>query len=164
LNVFVSGLVTCITHLDYALTVNEVPVLITCDEQFLPIYAKPGDAGADLRSAESLTVPSNGRVTVKTGVSIALPHGYVALVHPRSGLAAKFGVTVLNAPGTVDSGYRGEIAVTLFNSSSEDFEVKLGDRIAQLVIQQVEIANFVRVQRLPESSRGHDGFGSTGVQ
>lgn len=143
---------------------NEVPVLITCEDQFLPVYAKPGDAGADLRAAESVSVPANGRVTVKTGVSIALPNGYVALVHPRSGLAAKFGVTVLNAPGTVDAGYRGEIAVTLFNSSLEAFEVKTGDRIAQLVIQQVEIANFVRVQKLPESSRGHDGFGSTGVQ
>ncbi len=143
---------------------NEVPVLITCEDQFLPAYAKPGDAGADLRAAESITVPSNGRVTVKTGVSIALPNGYVALVHPRSGLAAKFGVTVLNAPGTVDAGYRGEIAVTLFNSSSEDFEVNIGDRIAQLVIQQVEVANFVRVEKLPDSSRGHDGFGSTGVQ
>lgn len=143
---------------------NEVPVLITCEDQFLPAYAKPGDAGADLRAAESVSVPANGRVTVKTGVSIALPNGYVALVHPRSGLAAKFGVTVLNAPGTVDAGYRGEIAVTLFNSSLETFEVKTGDRIAQLVIQQVEVANFVRVQKLPESSRGHDGFGSTGVQ
>lgn len=143
---------------------NEVPVLITCEDQFLPVYAKPGDAGADLRAAESVSVPANGRVTVKTGVSIALPNGYVALVHPRSGLAAKFGVTVLNAPGTVDAGYRGEIAVTLFNSSLEAFEVNTGDRIAQLVIQQVEVANFVRVQKLPESSRGHDGFGSTGVQ
>lgn len=143
---------------------NEVPVLITCEDQFLPVYAKPGDAGADLRAAESVRVPANGRATVKTGVSIALPNGYVALVHPRSGLAAKFGVTVLNAPGTVDAGYRGEIAVTLFNSSLEDFEVNTGDRIAQLVIQQVEVANFVRVQKLPESSRGHDGFGSTGVQ
>ena len=143
---------------------NEVPVLITCEDQFLPVYAKPGDAGADLRAAESVRVAANGRATVKTGVSIALPNGYVALVHPRSGLAAKFGVTVLNAPGTVDAGYRGEIAVTLFNSSLEAFEVKTGDRIAQLVIQQVEVANFVRVQKLPESSRGHDGFGSTGVQ
>lgn len=143
---------------------NEVPVLITCEDQFLPVYAKPGDAGADLRAAESVRVPANGRVTVKTGVSIALPNGYVGLVHPRSGLAAKFGVTVLNAPGTVDAGYRGEIAVTLFNSSLETFEVKIGDRIAQLVIQQVEVANFVRVRKLPESSRGSDGFGSTGVQ
>lgn len=143
---------------------NEVLVLITCEDQFLPVYAKPGDAGADLRAAESVRVPANGRVTVKTGVSIALPNGYVGLVHPRSGLAAKFGVTVLNAPGTVDAGYRGEIAVTLFNSSLETFEVKIGDRIAQLVIQQVEVANFVRVRKLPESSRGSDGFGSTGVQ
>lgn len=99
----------------------------------------------------------------KTGVSIALPMGYVALVHPRSGLAAKHGITVLNAPGTVDAGYRGEIAVTLLNTDlKNEFKVERGDRIAQLVIQAVEIANFVAVERLPDSDRGTGGFGSTG--
>ena len=99
----------------------------------------------------------------KTGVSIALPDGYVALVHPRSGLAAKHGITVLNAPGTVDAGYRGEIAVTLLNTDlKNEFKVERGDRIAQLVIQAVEIANFVVVERLPDSDRGTGGFGSTG--
>jgi len=99
----------------------------------------------------------------KTGVSIALPNGYVALVHPRSGLAAKHGITVLNAPGTVDAGYRGEIAVTLLNTDlTHEFKVERGDRIAQLVIQAVEIAQFVVVEKLPDSDRGTGGFGSTG--
>ncbi len=142
---------------------NQVPVLITCDDRFLPTYAKPGDAGADLRAAESVAIAAHGRATIKTGVSIALPFGYVGLVHPRSGLAAKFGVTVLNSPGTIDAGYRGEISVTLYNSSNEDFKVEIGDRIAQLLIQQVEIAKFVKVERLPNSERADNGFGSTGV-
>jgi dUTP pyrophosphatase len=107
-------------------------------------------------------LPAGERLTVPTGVSIALPNGYVGLVHPRSGLSAKHGITVLNSPGTVDAGYRGEISVTLFNSSNVDFPIAIGDRIAQLVIQQVEIAKFVRVERLPDSPRGTGGFGSTG--
>lgn len=152
------------THLDYALTVTQVPILITCEDQFLPTYAKPGDAGADLRSAESAIVPAGGRATIRTGVSIALPNGYVGLVHPRSGLAAKSGITVLNAPGTVDAGYRGEISVTLYNSGVEDFQIQIGDRIAQLLIQQIEEARFLRVEKLPESERGERGFGSTGIQ
>lgn len=142
--------------------VNNVPVLIICDDEFLPIYAKPGDAGADLRSREETVVPARGRMMVKTGVSIALPDGFVGLVHPRSGLAAKHGITVLNTPGTVDAGYRGEIAVNLYNTSDEDFPVAVGDRIAQLVIQRVEVAQFIRVEKLPESDRGEGGFGSTG--
>ena len=142
--------------------VNNVPVLIICDDEFLPIYAKPGDAGADLRSREEAVVPARGRMMVKTGVSIALPDGFVGLVHPRSGLAAKHGITVLNTPGTVDAGYRGEIAVNLYNTSDEDFPVAVGDRIAQLVIQKVEVAQFIRVEKLPESDRGEGGFGSTG--
>ncbi len=97
-----------------------------------------------------------------TGVSIALPQGYVGLVHPRSGLAAKHGITVLNTPGTIDAGYRGEIMVILFNSSEVDFEVAVGDRIAQLVIQTVEAAKFIAVERLPETERGETGFGSSG--
>ena len=140
----------------------DVEVLLVAEPGFEPIYAKPGDAGADLRSAEQLILPARSRALVKTGVRIALPEGYVGLVHPRSGLAAKHGITVLNTPGTVDAGYRGEIMVTLYNSSDEDFEVLVGDRIAQLVIQQVERANFVAVAELPGSERGETGFGSSG--
>lgn len=140
----------------------DVEVLLVAEPGFEPIYAKPGDAGADLRSAEQLILPARSRALVKTGVRIALPVGYVGLVHPRSGLAAKHGITVLNTPGTVDAGYRGEIMVTLYNSSDEDFEVLVGDRIAQLVIQQVERANFVAVAELPGSERGETGFGSSG--
>jgi dUTP pyrophosphatase len=141
---------------------NEVPVLITASPGFEPVYAKPGDAGADLRSTKALTVPAGARVMVPTGVSIALPQGYVGLVHPRSGLAAKHGITVLNTPGTIDAGYRGEILVILFNSSETDFEVSVGDRIAQLLIQTVERARFVAVDKLPETERGETGFGSSG--
>lgn len=149
--------------LDYALTVNKnLPVLIVADDAFLPTYAQPGDAGADLRSRVAAVVPAHGRVLVPTGVSIALPDGYVGLVHPRSGLAHKHGITVLNTPGTVDAGYRGEIAVNLYNSTDTDFAVEIGDRIAQLVIQQVERAQFIKVERLPESDRGEGGHGSTG--
>ena len=149
--------------LDYALTVNKnLPVLIVADDAFLPIYAQPGDAGADLRSRVAAVVPAHGRVLVPTGVSIALPDGYVGLVHPRSGLAHKHGITVLNTPGTVDAGYRGEIAVNLYNSTDTDFAVEVGDRIAQLVIQQFERAQFIKVERLPESDRGEGGHGSTG--
>jgi dUTP pyrophosphatase len=151
--------------LDYALTVSvnqKVPVLIVAEDGFEPIYAQPGDAGADLRSRIDAVVPANSRVLVPTGVSIALPAGYVGLVHPRSGLAHKHGITVLNAPGTVDSGYRGEISVNLFNTSDSDFEITRGDRIAQLVIQKYEEASFIKVERLPDSERGQAGHGSTG--
>jgi dUTP pyrophosphatase len=141
---------------------NEVPVLITAAPGFEPVYAKPGDAGADLRSTTALTIPAGQRSLVPTGVSIALPAGYVGLVHPRSGLAAKHGITVLNTPGTIDAGYRGEIMVILYNSSNADFEVAVGDRIAQLLIQAVETAKFVAVEKLPESERGETGFGSSG--
>ena len=145
------------------MSVNQkVPVLIVAEEGFEPIYAQPGDAGADLRSKIDAVVPANSRVLVPTGVSIALPAGFVGLVHPRSGLAHKHGITVLNAPGTVDSGYRGEISVNLFNTSKVDFEIVRGDRIAQLVIQKYEEANFVKVHRLPDSDRGQAGHGSTG--
>jgi dUTP pyrophosphatase len=141
---------------------SEVPVLITAPEGFEPVYAKPGDAGADLRSTIDASVPARSRLMVPTGVSIALPNGYVGLVHPRSGLAAKHGITVLNTPGTIDAGYRGEIMVILYNSSDEDFSIAKGDRIAQLLIQSVEIARFVPVQTLPDSDRGQTGFGSSG--
>ena len=128
-----------------------------------PSYAHPGDAGADLRTREDVTLAPGERRLVPTGVSIALPFGYVALIHPRSGLATKHGLTIVNAPGTVDAGYRGEIAVTLLNTDRQTPVVLArGDRIAQLVIQRVETARFVAVEELPDSVRGAGGFGSTG--
>lgn len=129
----------------------------------MPIYAREGDAGADLVANEAATIPAKGRALVKTGIKIAIPAGYVGLVHPRSGLALKSGITVLNTPGTIDAGYRGEIGVILFNTTSEDFDVAAGDRIAQLVIQQVSTASFEVVESLDETTRGAGGFGSTGV-
>ena len=137
-------------------------VLIVAEPGFEPVYAKPGDAGADLKSTENYTIPAGVRQLVKTGVRIAMPDGVVGLVHPRSGLAAKHGITVLNTPGTVDAGYRGELMVTLINTSSESFEVVRGDRIAQLLFQRVERAEFLSVDQLPESARGEGGFGSSG--
>jgi dUTP pyrophosphatase len=149
------------TFIDYALGMP-LDVLMIAEPGFEPIYAKPGDAGADLRSTETLTLEAGSRALVKTGVRIAMPEGYVGLVHPRSGLAAKHGVTVLNTPGTVDAGYRGELMVTLINTSNETFVVERGDRIAQLLFQKVEHATFHAVSELPESSRGDTGFGSSG--
>jgi len=129
----------------------------------LPLYAKGGDAGADIVSAVNITLAPGERALVPTGISIALPDGYVALVHPRSGLAIKHGVTMVNAPGTVDAGYRGELKLILINHDrNESVSFKRGDRVAQLVIQQVERAEFIEVQELPGSGRGTDGFGSTG--
>jgi dUTP pyrophosphatase len=129
----------------------------------LPEYAHPGDAGADLYTAVDVVLAPGERSTVPTGLAIALPDGYAAFVHPRSGLAARCGLTIVNAPGTVDAGYRGEIKVTLLNTDSAN-PVKLtrGDRIAQLVVQRVERAVFVEADTLPESARGAGGFGSTG--
>ncbi len=143
---------------------SEVNVLLKAEPGFEPVYAKPGDAGADLRCTIDTVVPAGERKLLPTGVSIALPDGYVGLVHPRSGLAAKHGITVLNAPGTVDAGYRGEVMVTLLNTGSEDFVITRGDRIAQLVIQQFEKAKFISVETLPGSDRGESGFGSTGTK
>lgn len=143
---------------------NQLQVLITAPDHLMPSYAHPGDAGADLRAAAAGLIEPGARKLVPTGVSIALPDGYVALVHPRSGLAAKFGITVLNAPGTVDAGYRGEIMVTLLNTGLEAWSFETGDRIAQLVIQKYEHANFVLVEKLPGTERGESGFGSTGVR
>lgn len=129
----------------------------------LPSYAHPGDAGADLVTRIDVTLAPQARVTVPTGIAIALPDGYAAFVHPRSGLAARHGVTIVNAPGTVDAGYRGEIAVTLLNTDpAEAVVLRRGDRIAQLVVQRVERARFVEAQRLPGSHRGDGGFGSSG--
>lgn len=129
----------------------------------VPAYAHDGDAGADLVAASDVEIRPGERVLVPTGVAIALPDGYVGLVHPRSGLAARLGVTVLNAPGTVDAGYRGEILVNLVNHDrTETAKIARGDRIAQLVVQRVERARFHVVDELPTSTRGTGGHGSTG--
>lgn len=129
----------------------------------VPLYSHPGDAGADLTSTDAVTLAPGERAVVGTGVAIALPDGYVAFVVPRSGLAAKYGITIVNSPGTVDAGYRGEIRVTLLNTDrSEPYTVSVGDRIAQLIVMPVSRARFVEVQRLPGSERGEGGFGSTG--
>ena len=129
----------------------------------LPSYAKAGDAGADLCTRIDLTLKPGERVLVPTGISIALPNGFVALVHPRSGLAIKHGISIVNTPGTVDAGYRGELQVILINHDlKESISFKKGDRIAQLVIQKVETAEFIEVADLPGSERAAGGFGSTG--
>ena len=129
----------------------------------LPAYAHPGDAGADLFAAGEVVLPPGGRATVGTGVAIAVPEGHAAFVHPRSGLASRHGITVVNAPGTVDAGYRGEIRVVLLNTDpAEPFTVRRGDRIAQLVVQPVTRVRVVEVAELPASPRGGGGFGSTG--
>ena len=129
----------------------------------LPSYAKGGDAGADLVTRVDLTLKPGERALAPTGISIALPDGFAAFVHPRSGLAIKHGVSVVNAPGTIDAGFRGELQVILINhDQTESITFKRGDRIAQLVIQRVERAQFIEVSELPGSGRGAGGFGSTG--
>jgi len=129
----------------------------------LPVYAHPGDAGADLVSAVDVTLAPGERALVPTGIAIALPEGFVALVHPRSGLAARHGLSIVNTPGTIDAGYRGEVKVLLINHDPSDaITLERGDRIAQLVFQRVERARFVEVDVLPDSVRGHGGYGSTG--
>ena len=129
----------------------------------LPSYARDGDAGADLAAAEDVDLAPGERAVVRTGIAIALPAGYAAFVHPRSGLAARRGVTVVNAPGTVDAGYRGEIKVILLNTDpAEPVSFRRGDRIAQLVVQRVEQVTFREVAALPGTDRGEGGFGSTG--
>lgn len=133
------------------------------DEAVLPAYAHPGDAGMDLCSVQSLVIPPGGRALVPTGLAMALPSGYEAQVRPRSGLALKRGVTVLNTPGTIDEGYRGEVGVILANFGNTDFVVEKGDRIAQMVIAPVTRAEIVEVSQVDETDRGTGGFGSTGV-
>jgi dUTP pyrophosphatase len=129
----------------------------------LPAYAREGDAGLDLAAATAVTLPPSGRQLVPTGLRMAIPDGYAGLVLPRSGLALRAGVTVLNAPGLIDSGYRGEIGVLLVNHGAEAVTIGRGERIAQLVIQPVARASLVEVRELGESRRGTGGFGSTGV-
>ena len=144
---------------------KNLQVLITrLDESIpLPTYAKGGDAGADIVSRIDITLKPGERALVPTGISIALPDGYAAFVHPRSGLAIKHGVTMVNAPGTVDAGFRGELQCIMINHDRlESITFKKGDRIAQLVIQKIERAEFVEVKDLPGSGRGTGGFGSTG--
>ena len=144
---------------------KKLQVLITrLDESIpLPNYAKGGDAGADIVSRIDITLKPGERALVPTGISIALPDGYAAFVHPRSGLAIKHGVTMVNAPGTVDAGFRGELqCIKINHDPHESITFKKGDRIAQLVIQKVERAEFVEVRELPGSGRGSGGFGSTG--
>jgi dUTP pyrophosphatase len=145
--------------------VIEVPIKRLDPDLPLPKYAKPGDAGCDLIAAEQITLePGGGRALISTGIAIALPEGYAAFIQPRSGLAFKHGVTCLNTPGLIDSGYRGELKVLLVNTDPNvPFEVNRGERIAQLVIQKVEQAEFTEVDDLSETERGAGGFGSTGV-
>ncbi|HEY7143020.1 MAG TPA: dUTP diphosphatase [Streptosporangiaceae bacterium] len=144
---------------------DQVRVLIKRLDPGLPVpgLAHPGDAGADLYAAADVELAPGARAVVPTGIAIALPDGYAAFVHPRSGLAARHGVTLVNAPGTVDAGYRGEIRVTLLNTDARTpVRFQRGDRIAQLVIQRVECPVFHEVATLPGSARGEGGFGSTG--
>lgn len=135
---------------------------LLCPAARLPRRAHPGDAGADLFSVESVTIPPGERRDVGTGIALAIPEGYAGFVQPRSGLAFKYGIMVVNSPGLIDAGYRGEVRVALYNSGHEPFVVNTGERIAQLVIQRVEEPDFVVAQVLPDTVRGDGGFGSSG--
>ena len=140
-----------------------MPVVRLDPDLPLPAYAHPGDAGADLVTAVDVTLQPGERALVPTGIAMAVPEGYVALVHPRSGLAARHGLSIVNTPGTIDAGYRGEVKVLLVNlDPTEPIELRRGDRVAQLVLQRVEQAAFTEVEVLPESVRGGGGYGSTG--
>jgi len=144
--------------------VIDLPILRLDPDLPLPAYARDGDAGIDLLARHGVVLaPGGGRALVPTGVAIALPPGYAGFVQPRSGLALRHGVTCLNSPGLIDSGYRGELKVLLINTDpKEEFVVTRGERIAQLVVQSVETVRFVEVEDLHESARGDQGFGSTG--
>jgi len=140
-----------------------VPVVRLDPDLPLPSYAHPGDAGADLVTAVDVTLQPGERAVVPTGIAMAVPDGYVALVHPRSGLAARHGLSIVNTPGTIDAGYRGEVKILLVNHDpGEPIGLRRGDRIAQLVFQRVEQAVFAEVEVLPASVRGDGGYGSTG--
>lgn len=143
----------------------QIDITKLCDDAVVPGYAYPGDAGVDLRAIEAVTLAPFERALVPTGLAIAIPEGYAGFVQPRSGLAIKQGVTVLNTPGLIDSHYRGELKVALINlDANSTFEVHPGDRIAQLVIQKVENVSWHLVEKLDETERGTGGFGSSGVQ
>ncbi|MGH9109949.1 MAG: dUTP diphosphatase [Acidimicrobiales bacterium] len=141
-----------------------IPVRQVDPELPLPAYTHPGDAGCDLYARQDAVLPpAGGRVLVPTGVAVAIPFGYAGFVQPRSGLALRHGITCLNSPGLVDAGYRGELAVVLVNTDpNEEYKVRRGDRIAQLVIQRVEQATFAPVDELPPAERGSGGFGHSG--
>lgn len=143
--------------------VTEVQIQRLSDDVPIPSYAHPADAGADLVSTIDVTLAPGERTLVPTGIALALPVGFAAFIHPRSGLALRHGLSVVNTPGTIDAGYRGEIKVLLINHDlHEPMEIVAGDRIAQLVIQRVEQAMFIEVDSLPDSARGDGGYGSSG--
>nr|WP_242516531.1 dUTP diphosphatase [Corynebacterium mendelii] len=134
------------------------------DQATIPVRAHRGDAGVDLAAVEAVTLQPGQRALVATGIAIALPLGYVGLIHPRSGLAWKKGLSVVNTPGTIDADYRGEIKVCLINHDpAQPIEIRPGDRIAQLLVQKVELVDFVETDSLDETGRGTGGYGSTGV-
>ena len=139
-----------------------IPVVRLTDTAVLPTYAHVGDAGMDLYADEDIMLGNETWNVVSTGVAMSIPEGYVGLIHPRSGLAAKHGITVLNAPGTIDAGYRGEIKVILLNGTDKDFVIRRGDRIAQLVVQEFVHGDIVEVSSLDDTERSTNGFGSTG--
>jgi dUTP pyrophosphatase len=141
----------------------DVPVRLSSPEATAPRYALPGDAGADLAVAEDVELAPFQRALVGTGVAVAIPEGYAGFVHPRSGLAHRLGLSLVNAPGTIDAGYRGEIKVNLINlDPTTPLTLRRGDRVAQLVVQPVMRARFLAVEQLPDSDRGEGGHGSTG--
>jgi len=140
----------------------KIDVMKIVGDAHLPTYAKDGDAGADLYSLHSVNIMPGEYKLVSTGIAMAIPKDYVGLIHPRSGLAAKHGITVLNAPGTIDAGYRGEIKVLLINHGKEVYNIERAERIAQLVIQKVENVFFEPVDELDATERGIGGFGSSG--
>lgn len=139
-----------------------VNIKLTHPQAKIPTYTHPGDAGADIYSVDSGILEPYERKLISTGVCIAIPEGYVGLIHPRSGLAAKLGITIVNAPGTIDSNYRGEIKVNLLNTNSTPYSYCVGDRIAQIVFQQYEEAIFSQVDELDDTIRGINGLGSSG--
>ena len=139
-----------------------LPVRLLHPAAQLPRRAHPGDAGADLFSVEEVIIPAGDRRDVGTGIALAIPSGHAGFVQPRSGLAFKHGIMVVNSPGLIDAGYRGEVRVALYNSGREPFTVAVGERIAQLVVQKVEQAEFVATDELPDTTRGQGGFGSSG--
>ncbi len=147
-------------------SIEPVPVLVKRlhgnDDLPLPVYATEGAAGMDVVSAEDVTLPAGGRHAVATGLAVAIPHGFEIQVRPRSGLALKHGVTVANAPGTIDSDYRGEVKVILINLGQEPFAIRRGDRVAQLVLAPVTRGSWLEVEELDDTARGEGGFGSTG--